>query len=59
MKKNGYFNVLAAFKCVFGWNKVIYASTHVCFILLTLVGSLNTRLIGLVLKKIHSGPDKC
>ena len=25
--------------------------THVCFILLTLVGSLNTRLIGLVLKK--------
>ena len=46
------------FRCEFGWNKVNYARitiTHVCFIALTLAGSLgrclNTRPIGLVFKQ--------
>ena len=44
MFENGYFNVFAVFfQCTFGWNKVKYARitiTHVCFIALTLAGSL-------------------
>ena len=46
------------FQCEFGWNKVKYARitiTHVCFIALTLAGSLgrclNTRPISFVFKQ--------
>ena len=50
--KNGQFNVLAAFTVLIqGWNKVKYARitiTHVCFIALTLAGSLGScRTLGL------------
>ena len=51
------------FQCEFGWNKVKYARitiTHVCFIALTLAGSLgrclNTRPIGLVFKQHPRDP---
>ena len=51
------------FQCELGWNKVKYARitiTHVCFIALTLAGSLgrclNTRPIGLVFKQHPRDP---
>ena len=51
------------FQCELGWNKVNYARitiTHVCFIALTLAGSLgrclNTRPIGLVFKQHPPDP---
>ena len=51
------------FQCEFGWNKVKYARitiTHVCFIALTLAGSLgrclNTRPIGRVFKQHPRDP---
>ena len=50
---------LQRFQCDFGSNKIKYARmtiTHICSIVLTLVGSLrrclNTRLVGLVLKQL-------
>ena len=59
----GYFNVLTAFQCEFGWNKVKYARitiARVWFIALTLAGSLgrclSTRPIGLVLKQLPWDP---
>ena len=58
MQENGQFNVLAAFQCELGCNKVKYARitiTHVCLIALTLAGSLgrclDTLPFGLVLKQ--------
>ena len=51
------------FQCEFGWNKVNYARitiTHVCFIALTLAGSLgrclSTRPISLVSKHLPRDP---
>ena len=59
-EKNG---ILSCLQWAFGWNQVKYASitiTHVCFIALTLAGSLgrclNTPPIGLVFKQLSRDP---
>ena len=61
--ENEQFTVSQRFQCELGWNKVKYARitiTHVCFIALTLAGSLgrclNTRPIGLVFKQHPRDP---
>ena len=72
MEKNSvrkwYFNVLTVLLVFvfFGWNQVKYARigiTHVCFIALTLAGSLrrclNTRLKGPHVHTASSGNGKC
>ena len=63
MYENGQFNVLAAFWCELGWEKVKYARitiTHACLIALTLAESLerclNNRPIGLVFKQLPRDP---
>ena len=52
------------FQCDFGWKKVKYTRitiTRVCFIVLTLAGSLgrclNNRPIGLVFKQLPRAPE--